>query len=81
MASQPLTLVPSVLPASVCLHRWSRLPGAVGLFGCARCGDRGVCPGCLNSLQVALVAADAGFTVLWCADHRGSGEVGVGHEA
>ncbi len=81
MASQPLTLAPSGKPAPVCVHRWSRLPGSVGLFRCVRCGDRGVCPGCLNSLQVVLCAADAGFVVLWCADHIGAGEMGVDHEA
>lgn len=76
MATRPLTLVP---PAGgsvpVCVHRWSRLPGSVGLFQCARCAERGVCPGCLNSLNVALVAADAGFAVIWCEAHTTLGSV------
>ena len=80
MVSQPLMLSPR--PASsgaACSHRWRRLPGSIGLFRCVLCADRGVCPGCLNSLQVALVAWDAGFVVLWCVDHNHA-QGGVGDE-
>lgn len=61
-------LVPGLV--SRCLHSWVRLPRSVGLFRCLGCQERAVCPGCLNSLTVALVAADADFTVIWCHKHE-----------
>jgi hypothetical protein len=66
-------LVPGLV--AVCVHRWVRLPHSIGLFRCAGCAERAVCPGCLNSLNIALVAADAGFTVAWCKAHITSGSV------
>ena len=55
-------------------HEWGRVPETVGLF---RCGDDAclwyaVCPGCLNSLDVAIRARAGipGMALYWCPMHR-----------
>ena len=59
-------------------HSWQRLPNSVGLFSCRdrRCLWCAVCPGCLGSLDVALLVRDGieGMALYWCAVHRGGGE-------
>jgi len=59
-------------------HSWRRLPDSVGLFSCAdrRCLWCAVCPGCLGSLDVALLVRDGieGMALYWCAVHQGGGE-------
>lgn len=56
------------------MHEWVRLPDSVGLFSCidTACLCIAVCPGCLNSLEVALRAREgiAGVTLYWCLVHR-----------
>ena len=55
------------------MHEWGRLPDALGLFGCrlSSCLGIAVCPGCLNSLDIALQVRDgnSGVTLYWCPLH------------
>ena len=59
-------------------HCWRRLPDSVGLFSCRDrcCLWCAVCPGCLGSLDVALLLRDGieGMALYWCAAHQGGGE-------
>ena len=59
-------------------HRWVRFSDALGLFHCRdfSCLWCAVCPGCLRSLQVALLAHQgiAGEALYWCSAHNGGGE-------
>ena len=52
-------------------HEWIQDVGMIGLFNCAdpSCDGHAVCPGCLNSLTVALHAPAAGLMVYWCVLH------------
>jgi len=54
-------------------HRWERLSNMVGLFGCSdeSCVWCAVCPGCLNSLNVALRVREGipGVALYWCPEH------------
>jgi hypothetical protein len=52
-------------------HEWIHDEGMIGLFHCAdpSCDGHAVCPGCLNSLDVALAAPAAGLVVYWCVLH------------
>jgi hypothetical protein len=54
-------------------HEWIQDAGMIGLFHCADpcCDGHAVCPGCLNSLDVALHASAAGLAVYWCVLHCG----------
>lgn len=80
-ANQPLTLalghgaLHRSLPAAPCEHEWSRVPDSLSFFTCPLCETQGVCPGCLNSLNVALVAHAAGLSVVWCQDGHTAQEV------
>ena len=60
------------------VHQWRRLPDSVGLFACRdrRCLWCAVCPGCLGSLDVALLARDGieGMALYWCAACARGGE-------
>ncbi len=55
-------------------HVWVYLPDSVGLFGCMdrACLCIAVCPGCLNSLDVALRVREGipGVVLSWCPVHR-----------
>ena len=59
-------------------HSWRRLPDSVGLFSCTdrRCLWCAVCPGCLGSLDVALLVRDGieGMALYWCPVHAAGGE-------
>ncbi len=64
----------AVAPPRPHVHRWLRMSDCVGLFHCTNghtCTVFAVCPGCLNSLDVALRARDgiAGVTLYWCPLH------------
>ena len=52
-------------------HEWIHDEGMIGLFHCAdpSCDGHAVCPGCLNSIDVALHAPAAGLVVYWCVLH------------
>jgi hypothetical protein len=56
-------------------HEWRRLPDAVGLFACRdrRCLWCAVCPGCLGSLDIAILVRDGvvGMALYWCPVHQG----------
>lgn len=58
-------------------HAWRKLPDSVGLFACtnACCSWCAVCPCCLGSLDVALVAQCGieGMALYWCPAHQGGG--------
>ncbi|MHB8600167.1 MAG: hypothetical protein ACYDER_25575 [Ktedonobacteraceae bacterium] len=56
-------------------HEWVRDAGMIGLFHCAdlSCDGHAVCPGCLNSIDVALHAPAAGLVVYWCVLHVAGG--------
>ena len=60
------------------VHQWRRLPDSVGLFACCdrRCLWCAVCPGCLGSLDVALLVRDGieGMALYWCPVHAAGGE-------
>ena len=56
------------------VHRWLRISGCVGLFHCLNdehnCPLFAVCPGCLNSLDIAIRARDgSGVILYWCPLH------------
>ena len=59
-------------------HSWQRLPDSVGLFFCTdrRCLWCAVCPGCLGSLDIALLVRDGieGMALYWCAACARGGE-------
>lgn len=68
-------------PAAPCPHVWQRVPDTVGFSCCRVCSAFAVCPGCLNSLNVGLRAADAGLVVIWCAAHDTEGKAGDSEES
>ncbi len=57
-------------------HVWRRVVSSVGFFQCQNgaCSCFAVCPGCLNSLQVAFQVEQGvpGLVLFWCSDHAGS---------
>jgi hypothetical protein len=62
-------------------HSWLRRVDSVGLFRCASCAGSAVCPGCLNSLDVALLVQRlqaqgiSAVQLYWCTRHRDRCEV------
>jgi hypothetical protein len=60
-------------------HIWTRFPGSVGVFHCCdhACLWCAVCPGCLDSIEVALQVRDAlpGLVLYWCPQHSARVEV------
>ncbi len=57
------------------VHRWLRVSGSVGLYHCTNgheCTDCAVCPGCLDSIDVAVNAPYAGLVRYWCPRHASS---------
>ena len=60
-------------------HEWIHDEGMIGLFHCAdvSCDEHAVCPGCLNSIDVALHASAAGLVVYWCVLHVAGGRRSV----
>ena len=60
------------------MHEWRRLLDSVGLFACRdrRCLWCAVCPGCLGSLDVALLVRDGieGIALYWCPACTGGGD-------
>lgn len=71
------TSVVVAAPAPEHEHCWQRLPGSVGLFACldVYCPWCAVCPCCLGSLDVALLAQRGieGMALYWCPAHQGGG--------
>jgi hypothetical protein len=59
-------------------HSWRAVAGSVGLFACveARCPWCAVCPCCLGSFEVALLALRSieHLTLYWCPLHQARGD-------
>lgn len=76
--TQTVIAVAAPAPEPEHQHSWRPVPSSVGLFACVdvRCSCFALCPCCLGSLEVALLAVRSieHLALYWCPSHTARGE-------